>query len=169
LGGIVVFLIGAYCMIVFFYLLFVFFTNPEMTLLLLIFISFFTFLPGFILIRVGLRLIKRRNKYAQPSFQAVQISQTTGSDDKLSEDDKFSNEASDALDEEIDEHNQRLDEIYEKLDTIFDGTAGSTPKKSEPKLPVSVDCPGCGSKITLYPKQATQCEYCGTKVPYREK
>ncbi|KLU55259.1 hypothetical protein MKX33_23180 [Paenibacillus sp. FSL R5-0490] len=37
-------------------------------------------------------------------------------------------------------------------------------KVEEPQRPVSVSCPGCGAKAKVFPKQSTDCEYCGTTV-----
>lgn len=34
------------------------------------------------------------------------------------------------------------------------------------KLPKSVECPGCGSKITVPPDKSVECEYCGGAVSY---
>lgn len=43
-------------------------------------------------------------------------------------------------------------------------------KEREPdsKEPISVACPGCGAKTTVYPNKAATCEYCGTVVNYKE-
>ncbi|MGZ7441170.1 hypothetical protein [Paenibacillus sp. TH7-28] len=37
-----------------------------------------------------------------------------------------------------------------------------------PKEPVSLDCPGCGSKTVVYPDKPATCEYCGTVIPYKD-
>ncbi|WP_239296039.1 hypothetical protein [Paenibacillus sp. ACRRY] len=45
-----------------------------------------------------------------------------------------------------------------------DGEADKKEKDEEPQGPVSVNCPGCGAKAKVYPKQSTDCEYCGTTL-----
>ena len=42
--------------------------------------------------------------------------------------------------------------------------ADNREKDEEPQRPVSVNCPGCGAKAKVYPKQSTDCEYCGTTL-----
>ncbi|MDQ0087944.1 ABC-type multidrug transport system fused ATPase/permease subunit [Paenibacillus anaericanus] len=61
---------------------------------------------------------------------------------------------------------QQFNEVF---NSFFGGQGGFTAGAVAPKDPVSVDCPGCGSKTTVYPTQSTNCEFCGTVVHYQEK
>lgn len=49
--------------------------------------------------------------------------------------------------------------------TVQDGEAATT---STARKPVTVGCPGCGYKVTVYPNRVTKCEYCATVVPFEE-
>lgn len=40
------------------------------------------------------------------------------------------------------------------------------PTSGQPRLPKSVNCPGCGAQNTVLPGQSTSCDYCGTTIPY---
>jgi len=42
----------------------------------------------------------------------------------------------------------------------------SAPSASSAQKTASVSCSGCGAKVTVSPNQVSECEYCGTKVPY---
>ncbi|WMT39011.1 hypothetical protein RE628_15935 [Paenibacillus sp. D2_2] len=37
-----------------------------------------------------------------------------------------------------------------------------------PKVPLSVECPGCGAVANVPPDQSVKCEFCGAVVPYKE-
>lgn len=37
-----------------------------------------------------------------------------------------------------------------------------------PKVPVSVECPGCGAVATVPPDRSVKCDFCGAVVPYKE-
>ncbi|UNK19854.1 hypothetical protein MNQ98_07445 [Paenibacillus sp. N3/727] len=41
-----------------------------------------------------------------------------------------------------------------------------TSTASESKLPKTMECPGCGAKTTINPKEAKECDYCGSMVIY---
>jgi hypothetical protein len=36
-----------------------------------------------------------------------------------------------------------------------------------PKVPVSVECPGCGAVANVPPDRSVKCEFCGAVVPYK--
>lgn len=66
-----------------------------------------------------------------------------------------------------------FDNIFSQFDTLFPsqtngkkGTARTNVKEAAPapRGPVTIDCPGCGAKVTVPPNQALKCEYCGTQV-----
>lgn len=61
---------------------------------------------------------------------------------------------------------QQFNEVF---NSFFGGQDGIAAGAATPKDPVSVDCPGCGSKTTVYPTKSTNCEFCGTLVQYQEK
>lgn len=47
----------------------------------------------------------------------------------------------------------------------------SVPKITEtaaptPQGPATADCPGCGAKVAVDPRQIVNCEYCGTPLTY---
>ncbi|MCM3040001.1 phage holin family protein [Paenibacillus motobuensis] len=49
----------------------------------------------------------------------------------------------------------------------FPGGASSV-AGGAPKVPVSVECPGCGAVATVPPDRSVKCDFCGAVVPYKE-
>jgi len=49
----------------------------------------------------------------------------------------------------------------------FPGEASSV-AGGAPKVPVSVECPGCGAVATVPPDRSVKCDFCGAVVPYKE-
>lgn len=49
----------------------------------------------------------------------------------------------------------------------FPGDASSV-AGGAPKVPVSVECPGCGAVATVPPDRSVKCDFCGAVVPYKE-
>ncbi|WP_410768514.1 hypothetical protein [Fontibacillus sp. BL9] len=65
--------------------------------------------------------------------------------------------------------NMAADQFNEIFTTFFGEPSGNGKETPAAKEPISLDCPGCGSKTTVHPQTTTTCEFCGTVVPYKEK
>lgn len=53
--------------------------------------------------------------------------------------------------------------VNEVINSFF-GNSGFSSGTNVTREPVSIECPGCGSKTTVYPNQQNNCDFCGTLV-----
>lgn len=112
----------------------------------------------FIILFVGIKLVRKKKSKPQRKFYGGDYRSNLDSED--AQRNVYSSYSSNTV--SYTSHNTYN---FSNMDLSGnDGEADKKEKDEEPQGPVSVNCPGCGAKAKVYPKQSTGCEYCGTTL-----
>jgi len=114
----------------------------------------------FIILFVGIKLVRKKKSKPQRKFYGGDYRSNLDSEDAQRNvySSYSSNTVSYTSNNSYNFNNMDLSEIGNARE------ADNREEDEEPQGPVSVNCPGCGAKAKVYPKQSIDCEYCGTTL-----
>lgn len=156
--------------------------DSGLTLDLIITMAIVLLVPGGLLFFAGKKI--RRNHITKPidpasvaSFnpvntESIQAEEQVKQESATTSETKQSNGSNTRTSFSVTSSSSTTSEANETFSKIFDAffgeNKGRSAEASATKEPASVNCPSCGARVTTYPNQLSPCDYCGTKVPYKE-
>ncbi|MEW4427492.1 hypothetical protein AB1I68_08520 [Paenibacillus pabuli] len=116
----------------------------------------------FIILFVGIKLVRKKKSKPQRKFYGGDYRSNLDSED--AQRNVYSSYNSNTSNNSYTSHTTYNFSNMDLSNIGNDGEADNREEDEEPQRPVSVNCPGCGAKAKVYPKQSTDCEYCGTTL-----
>ncbi|WP_336782043.1 hypothetical protein [Paenibacillus illinoisensis] len=120
----------------------------------------------FIILFVGIKLVRKKKSKPQRKFYGGDYRSHLDSEDAQRNvySSYSSNTVSYTSNNSYTSHNTYNFNNMDLSDIGYAREANNREEDEELQGPVSVNCPGCGAKAKVYPKQSTDCEYCGTTL-----